>query len=68
MITVDNTFEKINKSIKERIIKNLDIKTYFAGRLANYTYINQDQAIIQKKNLHLLMLILNVIKNQQKKN
>ena len=47
VVTIENTFEKINKSLKEKIIKNLDVKTYFAGRLANYTYINQDQAILE---------------------
>ena len=45
--TPDNIFEKENESLKQQISKLLDHKAVFAGRLANYKYINQDQAILE---------------------
>ena len=45
--TVDNRYENINLKLKEEIESLLNIKVHFAGRLANYTYINQDQAILE---------------------
>ncbi len=47
VITTDNYYEKENKNLKTIISKRLGNKVYFAGRLANYTYINQDQAILE---------------------
>lgn len=47
VITVDNTYEKINENLKSKIKTEMNDKVSFAGRLANYTYINQDQAIYQ---------------------
>jgi UDP-galactopyranose mutase len=45
--TTNNTYENINKLLKKEINSKLDGKALFAGRLANYTYINQDQAILE---------------------
>jgi UDP-galactopyranose mutase len=47
VLTVDATNEAANQAFKEQISRELDVPVFFAGRLANYCYINQDQAIRQ---------------------
>lgn len=43
--TVDRRFEMMNEQLKTEIREKSPIPIFFTGRLANYTYINQDQAI-----------------------
>lgn len=45
--TVDKRFEAFNDRYKAEIREALGRPVYFCGRLANYLYINQDQAIEQ---------------------
>lgn len=45
--TVNNFYENENDKLKVKISNYFSNKVYFCGRLANYTYINQDQAIEQ---------------------
>ena len=45
--TVDRRFEILNDRYKQEVRAALDRPVYFCGRLANYLYINQDQAIEQ---------------------
>ncbi|MDQ4133173.1 MAG: hypothetical protein M3179_08220, partial [Actinomycetota bacterium] len=45
--TVDRRFETQNERYKQEVRARLDRPVYFCGRLANYLYINQDQAIEQ---------------------
>ncbi len=45
--TVDNVYENLNQNLKNEISKNFSGRISFSGRLANYQYINQDQAIEQ---------------------
>jgi UDP-galactopyranose mutase len=45
--TVDRRFEALNERYKDEVREALDRPVYFCGRLANYLYINQDQAIEQ---------------------
>ena len=45
--TPDNIYEKENNNLKLEIINSLGQNVIFAGRLANYKYINQDQAILE---------------------
>ena len=45
--TVDRRFEALNERYKDEVRNALDRPVYFCGRLANYLYINQDQAIEQ---------------------
>ena len=45
--TVDRRFEALNDRYKDEVRSSLDRPVYFCGRLANYLYINQDQAIEQ---------------------
>ena len=45
--TVDRRFELQNERYKKQISEALLRPVYFCGRLANYQYINQDQAIEQ---------------------
>lgn len=45
--TVDRRFETLNERYKVEVRAALDRPVYFCGRLANYLYINQDQAIEQ---------------------
>lgn len=45
--TVDRRFEILNERYKQEVRDVLDQPVYFCGRLANYLYINQDQAIEQ---------------------
>jgi len=45
--TVEKIYEKENEKLKKVIQNNFLNKVSFCGRLANYTYINQDQAIAQ---------------------
>ncbi|MBW3613753.1 MAG: FAD-dependent oxidoreductase [Actinobacteria bacterium] len=45
--TVDRRFEMLNDRYKAEVREALDRPVYFCGRLANYLYINQDQAIEQ---------------------
>ena len=45
--TVDRRHELLNERYKEEIRAALDRPVHFCGRLANYLYINQDEAIEQ---------------------
>ena len=45
--TPDNIYEKENENLKSEIKNALSQNVIFAGRLANYKYINQDQAILE---------------------
>ena len=45
--TPKNIYEQENESLKKEITKTLNQDIIFAGRLANYKYINQDQAILE---------------------
>ncbi len=45
--TPDNIYEKENQRLKSEIMEALNKNVIFAGRLANYKYINQDQAILE---------------------
>lgn len=45
--TVDNIYEIENDKLKNEIVNYFGNNVSFCGRLANYTYINQDQAIEQ---------------------
>ena len=45
--TVDGRFEAMNQQYKDEVRSALARPVYFCGRLANYAYINQDQAIEQ---------------------
>lgn len=45
--TPENIYEKENESLKKEISKTLKHNIIFAGRLANYKYINQDYAILE---------------------
>lgn len=47
IITSDNYYEALNTKLKNEIVSEFGDKIYFAGRLANYEYINQDEAISQ---------------------
>jgi UDP-galactopyranose mutase len=40
-------YERANEELKALILEQAEIPVFFCGRLANYTYINQDQAIAQ---------------------
>lgn len=43
--TVDRRHEKRNEELKQEILGVSPLPLFFCGRLANYVYINQDQAI-----------------------
>ena len=45
--TVDRRNEAVNEGLKREIREAAPIPVHFCGRLSNYTYINQDQAIEQ---------------------
>lgn len=45
--TPENIYEKENESLKNEISKTFKHNIIFAGRLANYKYINQDYAILE---------------------
>jgi len=45
--TADKRHERRNRELKERIGLESPIPAVFCGRLANYQYINQDEAILQ---------------------
>lgn len=47
ILSKDNVNTQANKNYKKQIVENLDLPVYFCGRLANYQYINQDEAILQ---------------------
>ena len=47
ILSKDNVNTQTNKNYKKQIVENLDLPVYFCGRLANYQYINQDEAILQ---------------------
>lgn len=47
MPTVDRRFEALNSDLKGYVRDRAPLPVYFCGRLANYVYINQDQAIEQ---------------------
>jgi len=43
--TVDRKNETRNEELKDEIREAVDRRMFFCGRLANYTYINQDEAV-----------------------
>lgn len=45
VLTADGANERRNAELAEEIAEHFDIPVYFAGRLATYRYINQDEAI-----------------------
>lgn len=45
VLVKDEYFKKLNNKFKKIINSEVNIPTFFSGRLANYSYINQDQAI-----------------------
>ena len=45
VLTVDGANERRNTELAEKITACFDVPVYFAGRLATYRYINQDEAI-----------------------
>lgn len=45
--TVERKYERVNDHLKNEIRNSLTIPVVFCGRLANYQYINQDEAILQ---------------------
>lgn len=45
--TVERTYEARNAELRDEIAAMFAIPVFFCGRLANYVYINQDQAIEQ---------------------
>jgi UDP-galactopyranose mutase len=47
VLTADDRNQRVNESLKQFIREQSPIPIWFCGRLANYQYINQDQAIRQ---------------------
>ena len=47
VLNKDDSNTKLNNKLKEIINKSLSLPVFFCGRLANYQYINQDEAILQ---------------------
>ena len=45
MLKTDDNNLNLNNSLKKIIKSEVKIPTFFTGRLANYKYINQDEAI-----------------------
>lgn len=45
--TVDKVYERVNGDLKAEISGAVGMPLYFCGRLANYQYIDQDDAIMQ---------------------
>ena len=45
--TIDRRYEAMNERLKDEVRNSSPLPVYFAGRLANYQYIDQDQAIAQ---------------------
>jgi UDP-galactopyranose mutase len=45
--TVDKVHERVNDDLKAEISGAVGMRLYFCGRLANYQYIDQDDAIMQ---------------------
>ena len=45
VLTADGANERRNAELANKIAEHFDIPVYFAGRLATYRYINQDEAI-----------------------
>ncbi|MCY3911511.1 MAG: NAD(P)-binding protein [bacterium] len=45
VLTADGINERRNAKLADKIAASFDIPVYFAGRLATYRYINQDEAI-----------------------
>lgn len=45
VLTADGANERRNIELSEKIAEHFEIPVYFAGRLATYRYINQDEAI-----------------------
>ena len=45
VLTADGANERRNAELAEKIAEHFDIPVYFAGRLATYRYIDQDEAI-----------------------
>ena len=49
--TLSGKYESINLALKSEITAALPAPVLFAGRLANYEYINQDEAILEGMNI-----------------
>lgn len=49
--TVGRTYDHQNEALKDEIRSAAPLPVFFCGRLANYSYINQDQAIEQALDL-----------------
>jgi UDP-galactopyranose mutase len=45
--TADHVHERRNRELQARIRRESPVPVAFCGRLANYQYINQDEAILQ---------------------
>lgn len=45
VLTADGANERRNTELAEKIAEQFNVPVYFAGRLATYRYINQDEAI-----------------------
>jgi UDP-galactopyranose mutase len=45
--TPDGRYERLNKKLQQEIEASTGLSLHFCGRLANYLYINQDEAIRQ---------------------
>lgn len=45
--TIDRRFETLNDALKDEVRSASPLPVFYAGRLANYLYIDQDQAIAQ---------------------
>jgi UDP-galactopyranose mutase len=45
--TANHEHERRNRELQERIRRTAPVRIAFCGRLANYQYINQDEAILQ---------------------
>ncbi|MGI9584859.1 MAG: UDP-galactopyranose mutase [Acidimicrobiia bacterium] len=45
--TPDGRYERLNAKLQQEILASTGLPLYFCGRLANYLYINQDEAIRQ---------------------
>jgi len=47
VLNKDDSNTKLNNQLKKIINESLSLPVFFCGRLANYQYINQDEAILQ---------------------
>ena len=45
--TIDGHYERVNAEMQREVCAGATRPVYFCGRLANYQYIDQDQAVAQ---------------------